>query len=47
MDCHILADHKFAVQDVGCCLGQDIRQLMTDGWDQNELMAIDLTPDYW
>ena len=36
-----------AVQEIGCCLGQDIRQLIVDGWAQNELAAIDLVPDYW
>ena len=28
-------------------MGQDIRQLMTDGWGQDALVAMDLVPDYW
>lgn len=35
------------LQDVGACFGQDTRRLMLDGWDQSQLVAIDLTPDYW
>ena len=35
------------LQDVGACFGQDTRRLMLDGWDQSQLLAIDLTPDYW
>ena len=37
----------YSVQDVGCCYGQDTRQLMTDGWKEEELVAIDLVPAYW
>ena len=35
------------LQDVGCCYGQDTRQLIVDGSKQEELAAIDLVPDYW
>lgn len=35
------------LQDIGCCFGQDIRQLISDGWNDEELIAIDLVPDYW
>ena len=34
-------------QDVGACLGQDTRRLMTDGWGQNQIVALDLVADYW
>ena len=41
------AKYMCDVQDVGCCMGQDIRQLMTDGWKQSQLVAMDLDADYW
>lgn len=33
--------------DTGCCFGQDTRQLLADGWRQDQLMATDLVSDYW
>lgn len=39
--------HFLCVQDLGCCYGQDTRQLILDGWRHQELAAIDLVPDYW
>eukprot|EP00891_Asterochloris_glomerata_P003520 jgi/Astpho2/3520/Aster-06433 len=33
--------------DIGCCLGQDTRRLILDGWPQDRVVAIDLVPDYW
>lgn len=36
-----------AFQDVGACLGQDTRRLMTDGWGQHQIVALDLVADYW
>ena len=35
------------LQDIGCCYGQDTRQLIVDGWNKTELIALDLVPDYW
>ena len=36
-----------AFQDVGACLGQDTRRLMTDGWCQHQIVALDLVANYW
>ena len=36
-----------AFQDVGACLGQDTRRLITDGWGQHQIVALDLVADYW
>ena len=36
-----------AVQDVGACMGQDTRRLITDGWGQHQIVALDLVADYW
>ncbi|DBA71781.1 TPA: hypothetical protein ACH3X2_010983 [Trebouxia sp. C0005] len=33
--------------DVGCCYGQDTRQLIMDGWKHGQLLAADLVPNYW
>ncbi|DBB18701.1 TPA: hypothetical protein ACH3X3_000309 [Trebouxia sp. C0006] len=33
--------------DVGACLGQDTRRLMTDGCGQHQIIALDLVADYW
>ena len=35
------------LQDVGCCYGQDTRQLIVDGWQHKNLVALDLVPNYW
>ena len=36
-----------AFQDVGACMGQDTRRLLTDGWGQHQIIALDLVADYW
>ncbi len=28
-------------------MGQDTRRLMTDGWGQHQIVALDLVADYW
>ena len=38
---------KADLQDVGCCYGQDTRQLIVDGWQHKNLVATDLVPNYW
>ena len=35
------------LQDIGCCLGQDTRQLILDGIPQSSIRATDITPQYW
>ncbi|KAK9837326.1 hypothetical protein WJX81_006410 [Elliptochloris bilobata] len=33
--------------DVGCCFGQETRKLMVDGYPEANIIANDITPDYW
>ncbi|BDA47220.1 probableBRG0 Methyltransferase adrK [Coccomyxa sp. Obi] len=33
--------------DIGCCFGQDTRQLILDGVPAQSVTATDITPDYW
>jgi hypothetical protein len=40
-------DMTFCAQDIGCCFGQDTRQLILDGVPANSITSTDLTPDYW
>ena len=35
------------MQDLGCCFGQDTRQLILDGISESSISATDITPDYW
>ena len=35
------------IQDLGCCFGQDTRQLILDGVPESSIRATDITPDYW
>ena len=28
-------------------MGQDTRRLITDGWGQHQIVALDLVADYW
>lgn len=39
--------HGLKLQDIGCCFGQDTRQLTEDGWKPEQVIALDLVPDYW
>lgn len=45
--CCAPSPHRELLQDIGCCFGQDTRQLIVDGWKDSELIALDLSPDYW
>jgi len=38
---------QLKVADIGCCMGQDIRQLILDGLDPAGIFAIDLHDGYW
>lgn len=40
-------NNKLLHMDVGCCYGQDTRQLIMDGWKHGQLLASDLVPNYW
>ena len=33
--------------DIGCCMGQDIRKLVSDGVPAENLFASDLKPEFW
>ena len=35
------------VQDVGCCFGQELRKAILDGYPEADMVASDLTSDYW
>ena len=34
-------------QDVGCCFGQELRKAILDGYPETDMVASDLTSDYW
>lgn len=34
-------------QDVGCCFGQELRKAILDGYPEANVVASDLTSDYW
>ncbi|KAF7367630.1 Methyltransferase ausD [Mycena sanguinolenta] len=33
--------------DIGCCCGADIRRVARDGWPAENMIAIDLLPEFW
>lgn len=35
------------MQDIGCCFGQDTRQMILNGIPQSSIKATDITPQYW
>ena len=34
-------------QDVGCCFGQELRKAILDGYAEANMVASDLTSEYW
>ena len=34
-------------QDVGCCFGQELRKAILDGYPEANVVASDLTSEYW
>ncbi|KAL6060979.1 ProbableBRG0 Methyltransferase adrK [Balamuthia mandrillaris] len=33
--------------DLGCCFGTDTRRVILDGWEQQNIVAVDVTPFFW
>jgi len=33
--------------DLGCCFGTDTRRLIVDGWKEENITAVDVTPEFW
>jgi len=40
-------DSKKKVADIGCCFGQDLRQMILDGIDPKSIYAMDVHDGYW
>ena len=36
-----------SAQDLGCCFGQDTRELLMQGLPQDRVTVVDITPEYW
>jgi hypothetical protein len=32
---------------LGCCFGTDTRQVLVDGWKEENVSPVDVIPDFW
>ena len=46
-DVHRFVPACLPAQDVGCCFGQELRKAILDGYPEDDMVASDLTSEYW
>lgn len=46
-DVHHFEPACLPAQDVGCCFGQELRKAILDGYPEADMVASDLTSEYW